>query len=48
MKTQDNERFTRGWERLKEIDGEAGEKVIESLKNIAPRFGPLYHRISIW
>ncbi len=37
MNTEDNERFVRGWEKLKEIDGgEAGERVIESLKNIAP------------
>jgi 4-carboxymuconolactone decarboxylase len=34
----DNERFVRGWEKLKEIDGEAGERVIESLKDIAPDF----------
>ncbi len=33
-----NERFARGWEKLKEIDGEAGERVIESLKDIAPDF----------
>ena len=33
-----NERFVRGWEKLKEIDGEAGERVIESLKDIAPDF----------
>ena len=33
-----NERFERGWEKLKEIDGEAGERVIESLKDIAPDF----------
>ena len=34
----DNERFARGWAKLKEIDGEAGERVIESLKDIAPDF----------
>ena len=39
MNADDNERFVRGWEKLKEIDGEAGEKVIESLKNIAPDLG---------
>lgn len=39
MITEDNERFVRGWEKLKEIDGEAGERVIESLKNIAPDLG---------
>lgn len=32
------ERYARGWEKLKEIDGEAGERVIESLKDIAPDF----------
>ncbi len=32
------DRYQRGWERLKEIDGEAGERVIESLKDIAPEF----------
>lgn len=39
MNIEGNERFIRGWEKLKEIDGEAGEKVIESLKNIAPDLG---------
>ena len=37
----DNERYQRGWEKLKEIDGEAGERVIESLKDIAPDFARL-------
>ena len=32
------ERYARGWQKLKEIDGEAGERVIESLKDIAPDF----------
>jgi 4-carboxymuconolactone decarboxylase len=36
METQD--RYERGWKKLKEIDGEAGERVIESLKDIAPDF----------
>lgn len=31
----DNDRYERGMKKLKEIDGEAGEKVIESLKDIA-------------
>ncbi len=34
----DDERFARGWEKLKEIDGAAGERVLESLKDIAPDF----------
>jgi 4-carboxymuconolactone decarboxylase len=29
-------RYERGWEKLKEIDGEAGERVIAGLKDIAP------------
>ena len=32
------ERYRRGWEILQEVDGEAGERVIESLKDIAPDF----------
>jgi 4-carboxymuconolactone decarboxylase len=32
----DNERYRRGWDKLEEIDGEAGERVIASLKDIAP------------
>jgi 4-carboxymuconolactone decarboxylase len=36
-----NERFNRGWEKLKEIDGEAGERIIASLKDIAPEFADL-------
>lgn len=34
-------RFDRGWEKLKEIDGEAGERVFKSLKDIAPDFAKL-------
>ncbi len=37
--TVQSERFNAGWEKLKEIDGEAGEKVIESLKEISPDLG---------
>jgi 4-carboxymuconolactone decarboxylase len=36
-----SERFKQGWEKLKEVDGQAGEKVINSLKNIAPEFADL-------
>ena len=36
-----NDRFQRGWEKLKEVDGKAGERVIESLKDIAPEFARL-------
>jgi len=33
------DRYERGWEKLREVDGEAGERVIESLKDIAPDLG---------
>lgn len=33
------DRYERGWKKLKEIHGEAGEQVIESLKDIAPDLG---------
>jgi 4-carboxymuconolactone decarboxylase len=36
MESQD--RYQRGWEKLKEVDGEAGERVVESLGDIAPDF----------
>ncbi|MFT5700996.1 MAG: 4-carboxymuconolactone decarboxylase [Desulforhopalus sp.] len=48
-----SERFDSGLKKLKEIDGEAGEKVIESLASIAPDlakytiefpFGDIYQR----
>jgi 4-carboxymuconolactone decarboxylase len=35
------DRYQRGWEKLKEVDGEAGERVVESLKDIAPDFARL-------
>lgn len=31
-------RFERGWQNLREIDGEAGERVVASLADIAPDF----------
>jgi 4-carboxymuconolactone decarboxylase len=49
----EKDRYTRGLEKLKEIDGEAGERVIQSLKDIAPDlaryviefpFGDVYNR----
>ncbi|MCY0871790.1 MAG: carboxymuconolactone decarboxylase family protein [Acidithiobacillus caldus] len=49
----ESDRYKRGWEKLKEIDGHAGEKVIEALKDIAPYlarytiefpFGDVYSR----
>lgn len=33
------ERYERGWGKIKQVDGEAGERVIESLKDIAPDLG---------
>jgi len=35
---KDNERYERGWNKLKEIDDKAGENIINSLKDIAPDF----------
>lgn len=37
----DNERYLRGWAKLREVDGQAGEKVIDSLRDIAPDFARL-------
>jgi 4-carboxymuconolactone decarboxylase len=37
--TDSDARFQRGWDALKKIDGEAGERVIESLKDICPELG---------
>jgi 4-carboxymuconolactone decarboxylase len=34
-----SERYSRGWQKLAEIDGEAGQKVIESLQDISPDLG---------
>jgi len=36
-----SERYERGWARLKEIDGTAGEKVIQALADVAPDLGRL-------
>lgn len=36
---QPSDRFTKGWNKLSEIDGEAGQKVIESLEEISPDLG---------
>jgi 4-carboxymuconolactone decarboxylase len=49
----ESDRYRRGWERLKEIDGHAGQRVVEALKEIAPDlarytiefpFGDVYSR----
>jgi 4-carboxymuconolactone decarboxylase len=39
--TQNFDRYAQGWQKLKEIDGEAGERVIAALAPIAPDFGRL-------
>ena len=36
-----NDRYARGWEKLKEVDGEVGERVVASLAPIAPDFSRL-------
>jgi 4-carboxymuconolactone decarboxylase len=41
MQNTDSERYQRGWDKLKEIDGQAGEMVIDSLSDIAPDFARL-------
>lgn len=33
------ERFERGWQKLREIDGAQGERVIAAMQDIAPDFG---------
>jgi 4-carboxymuconolactone decarboxylase len=49
----EQDRYERGWRKLMEIDGEAGQRVIESLKDISPDlarytiefpFGDVYDR----
>jgi 4-carboxymuconolactone decarboxylase len=35
----ESDRFRRGWERLLEVDAEGGERVIESLQDVAPDLG---------
>jgi len=37
--TKPSERYQTGWQKLREIDGEAGEKVVNSLKDISPDLG---------
>ncbi|MDP9900840.1 carboxymuconolactone decarboxylase family protein [Variovorax ginsengisoli] len=36
-----DERYVRGWAKLKEVDGQAGQNVIDGLKDIAPDFARL-------
>lgn len=39
MDSTKTERFNRGWEKLKEIDGQAGINVIKSLEDVSPDLG---------
>jgi 4-carboxymuconolactone decarboxylase len=39
MNTIRDERFRRGWERLLEVDAESGERVVDSLQDVAPDLG---------
>ena len=39
--SNNNDRYTRGWAKLKEVDGEVGERVVASLAPIAPDFSRL-------
>ena len=39
IQTEQSERFRRGWQRLIEVDAEGGERVVESLKDVAPDLG---------
>ncbi len=41
MEHAQDERYTRGWNKLKEIDGAAGEQVLAALAPIAPDFARL-------
>lgn len=36
-----SERYNIGWQKLAEIDGEQGERVVEALKDISPEFADL-------
>jgi 4-carboxymuconolactone decarboxylase len=38
-KNMQSDRYKQGWKKLKEIDGDAGEKVINGLKDISPDLG---------
>jgi len=36
-----SDRYKKGWEKLAEIDGRQGEKVVEALKDISPEFAEM-------
>jgi 4-carboxymuconolactone decarboxylase len=39
IQTEQSERFERGWQRLIEVDADGGERVIESVEDVAPDLG---------
>lgn len=41
MNTSPSERYQRGWQKLLEIDGQAGQRVVDALADIAPDFARL-------
>ncbi|WP_374350170.1 carboxymuconolactone decarboxylase family protein [Chitinimonas sp.] len=41
LKQQADSRYQRGWDKLRDIDGEAGERVIAAMQDIAPDFARL-------
>jgi 4-carboxymuconolactone decarboxylase len=40
-RANNNSRYEQGWQKLKQIDGEVGERVVAALAPIAPEFGRL-------
>ena len=36
-----SERYKIGWDKLAEVDGNQGERVVQALKDIAPEFGDM-------
>lgn len=38
-KVMQSERYDRGWKKLKEVDGTAGDAVLEALRDVAPDLG---------
>jgi 4-carboxymuconolactone decarboxylase len=39
IQTEQSKRYQRGWQRLIEVDAEGGERVVDSLKDVAPDLG---------
>lgn len=38
LNSEESSRYARGWAKLREIDGQAGERVVDALADIAPDF----------